>query len=752
MPAPLSTGTHEQPYALLDRPLQFIQGVGPKRAELLLRLLLENIRDLLYFFPIAHKDRASVTPIARLRPGAEQNVRAQIVDVWGNRTQGGKEFVCAMLQDESSTIEAMWWNPYLLKRLSPMAWAFFSGKVAAKKSGGVGLQYQSPEFEMLTVGSADKDTGGEASPQSPSFGRIVPIYSLRPKIRRADGSEAPEVSLTQAFLRKLTWSALEAGAARLLPDELPAEIVVRRKLLPLFEAVRMYHFPTSMEQVECARRRLAYEELFALSLGVALRRAHVEALEAARKLSLAPAIQARIDARLPFKLTAAQARAFREIAADMGGTRPMNRLLQGDVGSGKTAVALSAMLLAVAHGAQTALLAPTEVLAEQHLHTFTQLLTGSRVKVGLLRGGVEKSERTRFLKELADGAIHIAIGTHALLEPDVHFKNMALVVIDEQHKFGVEQRRILRGKGPSPHVLVMTATPIPRSLSLTLYGDLDISSIDSLPPGRGEITTRWMKEHDRPKVYKLILKEARVGHATYIVLPRIESGDIPSATREDATAPSSKKRPLQKLWSEVKGVEEEVKRLREQLPTLRIESLHGRMKAEQKESILRLMREGQLDVLVSTQVIEVGIDMPNATLMVIENAERFGLSSLHQLRGRVGRSALDSYCLFFAQAAHDEAKERLQAFASTRDGFQIAETDFRLRGPGKFFGTEQSGLPELVVADLPRDQRLLMDARDDAIALVRSDPTLKAPQHATLHRRIKEKLVQTGRLGLIDVG
>jgi len=752
MTAPLTSGARAQPHSLLDRPLQFIKGVGPKRAELLQRLFLENVHDLLHFFPVSHKDRASVTPIARLRPGVEQNVRAQIVDVWGKRAYGGKEFVCAMLQDESSTIEAIWWSPYILERLAPMAWAFFSGKVTSKKGGGSGLQYQSPEFELLTEGRADEDEAGEAGPQSPSFGRIVPIYSLRPKKRRPDGSEAPEVKLTQAFLRKLTWSALEEGAARLLPDELPEEIVKRRRLLPLPEAVCAYHFPSSMEQVEYARRRLAYEELFVLSLGVALRRAQVDALEAVKKLPLAPAIQARIDARLPFKLTDAQARAFREIAADMGGARPMNRLLQGDVGSGKTAVALSAMLLAVAHGAQAALLAPTEVLAEQHLRTFMQLLEGSRVKIALLRGGAEKTARARFLEELAAGAIHIAIGTHALLEPDIRFKDLALVVIDEQHKFGVEQRRTLRGKGRSPHVLVMTATPIPRSLSLTLYGDLDLSIIDSLPPGRGEITTRWMKEHDRPKVYNLILKEARAGHASYVVLPRIEEEGLENETREDATAKSSKKRSPQKLWSEVKGVEEEVKRLREHLPTLRIESLHGRMKSEQKDGILRLLREGKLDVLVSTQVIEVGIDMPKATLMVIENAERFGLSSLHQLRGRVGRGGLNGHCLFFAQAVNDEAKERLKAFAATSDGFQIAETDFRLRGPGRFFGTEQSGLPELAVADLIRDQLLLVEARDDAIALLREDPELKAPAHELLKRRVREVFVKSGRLGLVDVG
>jgi ATP-dependent DNA helicase RecG len=735
----LATGTPPAPGArrdLLAQSLQYFKGVGPKRAELLRRLLLNSVADLLHFFPIAHKDRATVTPLAHVRLGQEVNVRARIVDVRGERFHGGKEKITALLEDESGSLRAGWWNPYVADKLTPHAWGFFSGKII---TWGESRELGNADFEIL-----GKEEEAEGS-GSPSFGRIVPIYSLRPKQRRPDGTEPPEVKLSQGVLRKLVWQALEAGAAEQLPDDLPEPVRQSRGLLGRAAAVRQMHFPETSAQMEQERRRMAYEELFLLSLGVALRRMQVERREVSARLVLTPAIQARIEARLPFQLTAAQARAFREIAADLAGTRPMNRLLQGDVGCGKTAVAVAAMLLAVAHGAQAALLAPTEVLAEQHHRTLSAFLQGSRVRIGLLRGGAG-AERADFRRELAAGEVHISVGTHALLEPDLAFKWLALVVVDEQHKFGVEQRSTLRAKGRAPHVLVMTATPIPRSLSLTLYGDLDLSIIDAMPPGRGEVVTRHVKEADRAKVYDLIRKEAKQGHAAYVVLPRIEGEDGGAAKAGEPT------RKGRRLWSEVKGVEAEVRRLKAQLPMLRLGALHGRMPGEEKDRVLKQLREGQLDVLVSTQVIEVGIDLPKATVMVIENAELFGLSSLHQLRGRVGRGGLKSYCLFFGEPTTDEGKERLRAFANMKDGFQIAEADFQLRGPGEFFGTAQSGMPELLVADLLRDQRLLVDAREDAFALVRRDPDLQTPEHAALKRRVTQVFSGGARLGLVDVG
>ncbi|HYG77043.1 MAG TPA: ATP-dependent DNA helicase RecG [Planctomycetota bacterium] len=733
---------------LLSRPLQFVKGVGPVRAGLLQRLHLETFRDLIFHFPIAHKDRASITPISRLRAGAEANIVAQIIDVRGRRF-AGKEKVEALLQDSSGNIRAGWWNPYVADKLLPNAWGFFSGKV---KLFNDKRELAGPEFEILQESDENDESSAASFTTGPSFGRIVPVYNLRPKQRLPSGEEAPEIRINQNFLRKLIWQALESGAAACIPDLLPPDLVKKMRLMPLPEAVRQFHFPDSFAKAEAARRRLVFEELFIISTGVALRRVQIETRAAARRMPLVPAIQSRIKARLPFELTPSQAQVFSEIAHDMNSTQPMNRLLQGDVGSGKTAVAVSALLLCVAHGGQAALLAPTEVLAEQHFRTLCNILQKSRVTIALLRGASTEAERREFLRKLDAGEIHIAVGTHALLEPDVTFKNLGLVVVDEQHKFGVDQRRALRNKGIAPHVLVMTATPIPRTLTLTLYGDLDVSRIDQPPPGRGEIVTKWLKEVDRPKVYKLMIDEARKGHASYVVLPRIDS-ESPLETAPETPlkgAKAAKARAPKKLWSEVKGVEEEVKRLREHLPTLRLEMLHGRMPGPEKDRVLTLLREGKIDVIVSTQVIEVGIDLPTATLMVIENAEMFGLSALHQLRGRVGRSERKSYCIIFGEPTTEETEERLKVFCKTRDGFEIAEADFRIRGPGQFFGTAQSGMPELKIADLLRDVDVLAEARAEALERVRRDPQLRKVEHAGLKARVKEVL--GSRLGLIDVG
>ena len=752
-----SPGTQNS--ALLERPLQFVKGVGPVRVELLKRLGLENIRDVLFYFPVAHKDRASVTPIARVKAGSDANIVARIIDVQGKRF-GGKEKVVAKLQDDSGELCAGWWNPFVADKLTPNAMGFFSGKVTLF---GNKRELSSPEFELLQY--HDRENGDvQAGSTGSSFGRIVPVYNLRPKQRLPSGKEAPEIRITQNVLRNIVWQSLEAGATLQLADQLPAHLCQSLGLQTLAQAIHEFHFPQSMESLKAARRRLVFEELFVISLGVALRRAQIDKLVAPKRLPLSSAIQTRIDARLPFQLTASQTRVFREIAADMGSTRPMNRLLQGDVGSGKTAVAVSALLLCVAHGAQSALLAPTEVLAEQHARTLNTMLANSRVKIGLLRGGAKAGQRAELLAQLAAGEIHIAVGTHALLEPGVKFKSLALAIVDEQHKFGVAQRMSLRAKGHAPHVLVMTATPIPRTMTLTLYGDLDVSRIDEFPPGRGEIVTKLLKEHERAKVHKLILEEAKKGHATYVVLPRIDgdgwapeddavSGDVPNGPSGKETVgrlPGLNARQPKKLWSEVKGVEDEIKQLRAAMPALRMDMLHGRMHGEAKDRVLTALRDGNLDVLVSTQVIEVGIDLPSATVMVIENAERFGLAALHQLRGRVGRSARKSYCLIFGEAGSDDSRERLKTFVSTRDGFKIAEADFRLRGPGQFFGTDQSGLAELKIADLLRDTDILNDARQSAFDLVKHDPQLSNADHAGLKRRIVEVLGP--RLGLVDVG
>jgi ATP-dependent DNA helicase RecG len=759
MPESIDTFNVLQTDRLLSQSLQYVKGIGPKIATKLALLHLETFRDALFHFPINHKDRASVTPIQRLRVGTEANVVAQIVDVRG-RQFGGKHKIEALLQDESGQIRSIWWNPWIADKLIPNAWAFFSAKVV--QSGERSRELSNAEFEILEEERGTEDSlmsgnmdlslqthGPEAHATSPSFGRIVPIYNLRPKQRMPNGLPAPEVRVTQSSLRKLLWQVLESGAAEKLPDQLPEDLRQKLHLMPLPQAIRQIHFPDSFEKAQQARRRLVFEELFLISLGVALRREQVQKLAAPKRMPLTPAIETRIRARMPFTLTPCQERAFQEVARDMGSGSPMNRLLQGDVGSGKTLVAVGALLQCVAHGAQAALLAPTEVLAAQHFRTLETLLKESRVKIALLRGGAGTAERREFLSTLASGATHIAVGTHALLEPDVIFKTLALAVVDEQHKFGVSQRLQLRKKGHAPHVLVMTATPIPRTLTLTLYGDLDVSRIDEPPPGRGEIVTRWVREPDREKVYRLLITEARKGHAAYVVLPRIEENGNGDVAALDQSSTKRGKTP-KKLWNEVKGVEEEFKRLKEHLPTLRMGMLHGRMSGEEKDRVLGELRAGKIDVLISTQLVEVGIDLPTATVMVIENAEMFGLSALHQLRGRVGRSQHKSYCMVFGEAGSDEAEERLKTFAKTRDGFEIAEADFKLRGPGQFFGTQQSGMPELKIADLLQDTKILAEARKEAFELVARDPALSGEAHAALCQRVTQVLGR--RLGLVDVG
>lgn len=753
--ATFATGNAES--RILASPLQFVKGVGPAKATLLARLNLHTIQDLLFHFPVSHVDRKEVTPIRGARVGQSVNLVAQIIDVKAKRFSG-KEQITALLRDANGDqLQSVWWNPWVADRLTPNRWGFFSGKMTAFAER---KQLSNAEFEILDDG--ELDAGGARTATGPSFGRIVPIYNLRPKTRSTEGALAPEIRMNQNILRKVVWKALEDGAAEQLLDQLPEWVRQSRGLMGLAETVRKFHFPETWDERNEARHRLVFEELYVISLGVALRRAQVERAAGALKLPLGPTVLQRIEARLPFTLTNSQRQAFSQIAADMGGSTPMNRLLQGDVGSGKTAVAVAALLLCVAHGHQAVLLAPTEALALQHHRTLTKLLQNSRVEIGLLNGGMKLAARNEFLDRLKAGTIHIALGTHALLEPGVEFKSMALAIVDEQHKFGVRQRMTLRAKGRAPHVLVMTATPIPRTLTLTLYGDLDLSVLSEPPPGRGEIVTKWMDEADRPKLHRLIIEEARKGHSTYVVLPRIKGEtylDSDEEILEEEELPPSavpddkpkKKRLPKSLWGgDIKGAEQEFKRLKDHLPTLRVELLHGRLASAEKQRVLELLAAGKIDVLVSTQVIEVGIDLPTATVMVIENADRFGLSALHQLRGRVGRSERKSWCLFFADSEAEDARERLKAFEKTRDGFQLAETDFKIRGPGQFFGTNQSGMPELKVADLLTDTQILAEALEAAKKTAHVDPTLKREEHAELKQRLKEVLGR--RIGLVDVG
>jgi ATP-dependent DNA helicase RecG len=530
---------------------------------------------------------------------------------------------------------------------------------------------------------------------------LVPVYPLTQ-------------GLHARWLRKLIKRTVDYWTHR-LPDHLPDPIRERLSLLPLDQAVAQMHFPANAERLALARRRLSFDEFFVLQLGVLRQRAQWQSDPGIPIQGGRPAVDAFLGG-LSYQLTGAQQRVLNEILGDLEGERPMSRLLQGDVGSGKTVVAAAAMLATSAAGGQSVLMAPTEILAEQHLETLVGMLAGHGVSVALLTGSVPRDEREGIHAGLVSGEIDVLVGTHAVIERGVEFQNLALAIVDEQHRFGVRQRGLLRGKGRNPHMLVMSATPIPRSLALTLYGDLELSVIDEMPPGRQPIQTRWFMPVERERAYRFLRAQVKKGHQAYIICPLVEESEK----------------------VEAKAAVEEHKRLQKTIfPDLRLGLMHGRLKSEEKEGVMRQFSEHELDIMVSTSVIEVGIDVPNATVMMIEGANRFGLSQLHQFRGRVGRGQVQSYCILLADATTDVSEERLRAIEETNDGFQLAERDLELRGPGDFFGTRQSGLPELKLASLG-DTPLLEKARQEAKVLFAEDPNLTHPDHRLLARKVRE--------------
>jgi ATP-dependent DNA helicase RecG len=541
------------------------------------------------------------------------------------------------------------------------------------------------------------------------MGRIVPVYGL------TEG-------LPQRPMRVLLHTAVELAAAE-APEPLPEAVRLRHELPAAAEAYRAIHFPETAEDAEAARRRFVFEDFLLLQVGLALRRRR-EALRPGHVIAPPGRLVERLLAALPFALTAAQRRVWEEIRADLARPAPMNRLLQGDVGSGKTIVAVMALLTAVEAGFQAALMAPTEILAEQHLGTVRALLEPLGVPVALLTAGQKGKVREAALAAVQGGAAPVALGTHALIEEGVAFRRLGLAVVDEQHRFGVLQRASLRAKGQHPDVLVMTATPIPRSLALTLYGDLDVSVLDELPPGRQRITTAWRTEPKRREIYEFIRGELAAGRQAYVVYPLVEESE--TADLKAATAMAGR------LSTEV-------------FPEFRVGLIHGRMGIEAKDTVMRAFKAGEIHVLAATTVIEVGIDVPNATVMLVEHAERFGLAQLHQLRGRVGRGSGRSYCILLASAhPSDEGRQRLEAMVETQDGFRIAEADLQIRGPGEFFGTRQAGLPEFRAANLLTDGRLLETARQEALSLIAEDPGLRRPAH----RVLREALVARWQDGL----
>ncbi|MDP9348638.1 MAG: ATP-dependent DNA helicase RecG [Gemmatimonadota bacterium] len=674
-------------YSSLERPVQFLKGVGPRRAGLLQRMGLLTARDVLYHLPRRYEDASTIQRIGALEPGMEATVIGRVVSKGVIPTRKGLRIFQAVVRDGSGLIECSWpGQPFLDRMIRKGDLLLLSGPVRFFH----GRQLQPKEYTHLA-------REGEDAPEE--GGTVFPVYPT------TEG-------LSHRQIRALISDNLDDLLEEVVEEEmLDPELLERLGLVALPRALELLHRPATSAETEIGRRRLAFEELFFLQLlhAQARHRATVErpGIAFERRDTL---VRPFYDA-LPFQLTGAQKRVLKEIGADMASPRRMNRLLQGDVGSGKTVVALFAMLRAVENGYQAALMAPTEILAEQHARTLMKLLDGLPVRVALLTGRLGAKAWRETAYSIASGDAGIVVGTHALIQEGVEFANLGLVVVDEQHRFGVKQRMALSEMGANPDVLVMSATPIPRSLALTLYGDLDVSVLDERPPGRQPVRTALRHQSAHPKVMQFIRDQVEEGRQAYLVYPLVEESEK----------------------VDLKSAVEEYERLRaEVFPDLRLGVVHGQMPGEDKDRVMRAFAAGEVDVLVSTTVIEVGIDVPNASVMVIEHAERFGLSQLHQLRGRVGRGAAESYCILLSDSG--EAAERLRIFTSTEDGFAIAEADMRLRGQGDLFGARQSGMPAFRFADLEKDEELLSRARVEARRVVDADPDLEN------HPRLKEAL------------
>ena len=691
------------PPAGLATSLQYVKGVGPQRAKLLAKKGLATIEDALFFVPTRHEDRTRLTPLRSIQAGQVVTCAGTVAGISPPPPGRTRAPLVLLLRDASgygtATLFGRGWLTRVLQRGQKV---ILHGRGARFKDR-ITLQVQ--DWELV---ESDDDEPIHA-------GALVPVYSS------TEG-------LPQRPLRTLMWRLVQAHAGD-VAETLPEAVRRRRDLPALAEALGGAHFPQSEAQRQAAHRRLAFEDFLLFQLGLALLRARTTREHG---IAMRPpgALARRLRAALPWSLTAAQERVWSEIRTDMAAAYPMHRLLQGDVGSGKTVVAALAVLTAVEAGYQAAVMAPTEILAEQHVMTFRRLLEPLGVPVTLLTAALKGRERTARRGALAAGEINCVVGTHALVQDPVEFHRLGLVVVDEQHRFGVAQRARLKGKGERPDVLVMTATPIPRTLALTVYGDLDVSVLDELPPGRRPVITRARTESSRPQIYGFLREQVAAGRQIYVVYPLIEESEA----------------------TDLKAATDMARRLQaEVFPDLVVGLLHGRLPFDAKDEIMRRFKAGEVHVLVSTTVIEVGIDVANASVMLIEHAERFGLSQLHQLRGRVGRGPWKSYCILLTSGKPGEdAERRVQAMVETGDGFRIAEIDLQMRGPGEFFGTRQSGLPEFRVADLLRDAALLEEARREAQAIVAADPELRAPEHRGLRGALLARW--RGKLALASVG
>ncbi|HWP31654.1 MAG TPA: ATP-dependent DNA helicase RecG [Fimbriimonadales bacterium] len=678
--------------------VQYLKGVGPKVAQLLAKVGIKTLEDLLYYVPRRYEDRTKFASIREVKPGDWVTLKGKIISLETiSPRMGTFRIVKASLSDTTGTIGLTWFNqPWIRQKLQRQEGELIVyGQV---KVGKWGYEINNPEWEFVQPHKND------------DFAKITPIYPL------TEG-------LNEKLLRKVIRQGL--NYVNVFPDMIPKTLRERWDLKPLHWSLKQIHFPDSEETQRAARRRLVFEEFFYLQVALALRHQEV-GIEAGISFETSPQIVSDLEKATGFQLTNAQKRVIEEIFADMRRPHPMNRLLQGDVGSGKTLVAAAAMLAAVRSSYQAAIMAPTEILAEQHYMNFKRLLAPLNVEIVLFLGKQKPREREEALQKARDGKGQIIVGTHALISEGVEFQKLGFVVIDEQHRFGVMQRAALRRKGlGNPDVLVMTATPIPRSLTLTIYGDLDLSVIDEMPPGRQPVRTHWKRPDEREKVYEGVRKLLNTGLQAYIVCPLISESEKMQAQAAEEL--------YQKMKNEI-------------FPEFRVGLLHGQLKSSEKDEVMEEFRAGKIQVLVSTTVIEVGVDVPNAGVMVIEDANRFGLAQLHQLRGRVGRGGKQSYCVLIGSDNTPEAEARLKIMEETTDGFRIAEEDLKIRGPGELYGTKQAGAFELRVADLLREGKLLEEARQAAFSLLKEDPGLTNPEYREIRKaaeKYKSKIVKT---------
>lgn len=673
--------------------IRYLKGIGEKRAELFQKLGISTVEDLLYHLPRGYEDRTDIRDVSDLVEGESVCVRVSLAGgIRSFRARTGARVTQVQMSDGTGVMTVTWFNaPYVEKQLrSGDCWVLF---------GKVGFRGRLPE--MVNPVMEDTSRAGGTT------GKIMPIYPCT-------------AGLNQRQIRESVQNAL-AALEEPLPELLPEPVRKAYGLMDIAQAIEQVHMPQSFGDFEDARRRLAFEEFFLMQMGIAL-------AGQGRKKEKAPRFQdvkciAEFAKALPFDLTNAQKRVINEICGDLLQEVPMNRLVQGDVGCGKTVVAAAVMFAAVKSGFQAAMMAPTEILAKQHYETLSRLFAPWNIKVVLLVGGQKAAERRENLSQVADGTAQIVVGTHALITGTVEFHRLGLAITDEQHRFGVRQRSALTEKGAAIHTLVMTATPIPRTLSLILYGDLDISLIDELPKGRKKIQTLAADEGKRAKVNQFLLSQIAEGRQVYVICPLIEESEV----------------------IEANAVEEYLKTLKEGVfQNCRVEALHGRMKPAEKDEIMQRFLQGDIQVLVSTTVVEVGVDVPNASVMVIENAERFGLSQLHQLRGRVGRGQWQSYCILFCNSGGSFAQQRMEVMCNTDDGFKIAEKDLELRGPGEFLGTRQHGLPQMRIGDLMTDMQLLKEAQGAATTLLKHPDKLESESYQPLLKKVDENFAKLG--------